>query len=1022
MVHRRLTISLVLLVGLLDPDAGRAQQAGTLPFARRVATRDRWNPDSLGNHRFLLHVDVGADAMVARVPWRRRDRNPEQVAAILVDARTHQRVRNVARMDISRDEGWFVFQPASVPADYYLYYLPYEGTVRSNYPKIAYRTVDDAPDRQWLNRNALTQVNARWNRWRQLPHASVVAYEAIDSISRFTDMEFIASRTEVSALMAKYPWAEYLAFVEDRANSIRMTDAIPARWASAGAFRAFRGRAARGEYYTFQIGVAATRKRLDGLAVSFTPLSHRTADTSLPASAIASFNTAGIDWSGRSFTRTLSVPRGKIQPLWFGVQIPIGALPGDYQTDATIVADGVRPQRVRIVIDVSPDTIGNRGDDNPYRMTRLRWLDSQLAADDSVVAPFTPMTVAGATVGVLGRTLSFGDDGLPTSIKSHFAPDVTRLTSSSREILAGPIHLQVRTTTTLPEWSGERARITRQAPGAVEWIADRRAGPLTMRLRARMEFDGTTEFENTLLATDSVRLSDVRLEIPMAADAAKYMMGLGERGGRRPQEVHWVWDVEKKNQDAAWLGDVNAGLQFTLKDEHYVRPLNTNFYVSKPLVLPTSWANGGLGGCEIAAAPDTSGDRQTVLVSCFSGARTMRKGDSLRFDFRLMISPFKPLDTQGQWRTRYFHAFVPVDSVALRGANTINVHHANRVNPWINYPFLEPAAMKAYIDSAHEKRMQVKIYYTVRELTNHAPEIFALRSLGDEVLSYGPGGGYSWLQEHLGDDYIAAWHVPENKDAAIVNSGVSRWHNYYVEGLSWLVRNVGIDGLYIDDVAFDRTTMKRVRKVLDRGNPRALIDLHSANQYNPRDGYASSANLYLEHFPFLNRLWFGEYFDYDSKPEYWLVELSGIPFGLMGEMLEKGGNPWRGMTFGMTNRLPWSGDPSPLWRAWDDFGMDQSRMIGWWSPDAPVKTGNSDVLATTYQRDGKAMIAMASWASDAVNVQLQIDWNALRIDPARARLRSPAIENFQEAATFLPRETIVIAPGRGRLLIIEPLP
>ncbi len=72
---------------------------------------------------------------------------------------------------------------------------------------------------------------------------------------------------------------------------------------------------------------------------------------------------------------------------------------------------------------------------------------------------------------------------------------------------------------------------------------------------------------------------------------------------------------------------------------------------------------------------------------------------------------------------------------------------------------------------------------------------------------------------------------------------------------------------------------------------------------------SSSANLYLEHFPFLNRLWFGEYFDYDAKADYWLVELSGIPFGLMGEMLEKGGNPWRGMTFGMTNRMPWSGDP-----------------------------------------------------------------------------------------------------------------
>jgi hypothetical protein len=484
--------------------------------------------------------------------------------------------------------------------------------------------------------------------------------------------------------------------------------------------------------------------------------------------------------------------------------------------------------------------------------------------------------------------------------------------------------------------------VTRRAPGAVEWRGERTAGAVRMTTAARLEFDGTAEYAIALRATARTTLGDVRLELPFRPEAAKYMMGLGQKGGLRPREFHWRWDVATKNQDAAWIGDVNAGLQFTLKDEHYVRPLNTNFYLSKPLVAPRSWANGGQGGCDIVEAAGR------VLATCHSGGRVLEPGDSLRFDLRLMLTPFKPLDTAGQWRTRYFHAFVPVDSIAGRGANTVNIHHANRVNPWINYPFLEPAAMRAYIDSAHAAGLRAKIYYTVRELTNHAPELFALRSLGDEVLSRGPGGGYSWLQEHLGDDYIAAWHVPENRDAAVVNSGVSRWHNFYIEGLAWLVRHERIDGLYLDDVAFDRLTMKRVRKVLDRGNPGALIDLHSANQYNPRDGYASSANLYLEHFPFLNRLWFGEYFDYDARPDYWLVEISGIPFGLMGEMLEGGGNPWRGMTFGMTARLPWAGDPTGLWRLWDDFGVQQSRLMGWWSGRDPVTTSDPDVLATTW--------------------------------------------------------------------------
>lgn len=43
--------------------------------------------------------------------------------------------------------------------------------------------------------------------------------------------------------------------------------------------------------------------------------------------------------------------------------------------------------------------------------------------------------------------------------------------------------------------------------------------------------------------------------------------------------------------------------------------------------------------------------------------------------------------------------------------------------------------MKAYIDGAHAKNMKVKIYNTVRELSNSCTEIFALRSLNGEIFS-----------------------------------------------------------------------------------------------------------------------------------------------------------------------------------------------------------------------------------------------------------------------------------------------
>lgn len=62
--------------------------------------------------------------------------------------------------------------------------------------------------------------------------------------------------------------------------------------------------------------------------------------------------------------------------------------------------------------------------------------------------------------------------------------------------------------------------------------------------------------------------------------------------------------------------------------------------------------------------------------------------------------------------------------------------------------------------------------------------------------------------------------------------------------------------------------------------------------------HAAAQTDVLEYFPYLDRLWFREYFDFDSAPDYWLVEISGIPFGLMGEMLEGGGKPGAGCSTG----------------------------------------------------------------------------------------------------------------------------
>jgi hypothetical protein len=996
-----------LLCALLAAGAARALLAQEPAWGT-----GSWDPSTLGNHRAVVLVGMGADAVRVRIPWRRRDASPQDRNLVVVAAMTGSRVANVARIEIGREAGEIAFEPSGGPGEYHVYYLPHVTAGSKNYPRVSYPAPESTAAPAWLERFGLAPPSLASGAWRRLPEARVAAIQSVDAFNSFFPMEVIATAQETKALLARHPGAPYLLFPEDRTRSIRMTDDLPRRWADGGANGPITGEAKRGEFYAFQVGVYALTA-LDGVDVDAADLVLEGGAARIPAAAVSSFATRGVDPEGRAFRRSLSLAAGKVQALWLGVQVPQSAPPGTYAGSLTVSAKAAASTTLPLRLRVTPETIAAAGDDEPWRLSRLRWLDSRLAQDDSLVRPYTAVQVKGLSLGILGREVELSASGLPKSLRSRFAPEMTRMADAPREILARPLTLVIESAPgrALP-WTGGPPRITKQAEGAVAWEAKNAAGPIDVTVKGRLEFDGCLEYEVALRARAAASVADVRLELPVARDVARYMMGLGRKGGLRPATYEWSWKPEN-NQDAVWIGDVNAGAQLTLKHDRYVRPLNTNFYTLKPLVMPASWANGGKGYCRFAE------ETGAFVARCGSGPRALLAGEVQRYDFRLLLTPFRTLDTAQQWATRFFHAYKPLAEIKAAGANVVNVHHATEVNPFINYPFLRPEAMKAYVDEAHRQGMKVKIYYTVRELTNRAPELHMLRSLGDEVLSPGPGGGFSWLQEHLGGNYIAGWLVPELKDAAVINSGVSRWHNFYVEGLAWLARNVGIDGLYIDDVAFDRTTMKRVRRVLDAARPGALIDLHSANQYNPRDGHASSANLYLEHFPYLDRLWFGEYFDYDSPPDYWLVEMSGIPFGLMSEMLEKGGNPWRGMVYGMTTRLPWAGDPRPLWRFWDAYGMADTRMLGYWAPTAPVKTGREDVLATTYAGNGRAIVAVASWAKDPVDVALAIDWKALGLDPARARFAAPAIEAFQAAASFAPGAPIPVAPGKGWLLVIE---
>ncbi|TCV97469.1 hypothetical protein EC912_101481 [Luteibacter rhizovicinus] len=963
----------------------------------------RWNAAVYGNHRYLVSVAKAADAVRVTLPWRRRDAHPESVETIVVGP-DGKRVEHVWRQEITQASGTLVFAAAKA-GTYAVYYQPYDQDGRSNYPTVKYRKPDE--------------VDAAWQaavaKRTHIPDAGVVGYEAVDDFDAYTDMERVADPAAMQKLRAGLQANVLQVFPEDRSHVIRMFDAIPQRWAERGPGGTLAMESAPAGFVSAQLGVWAANAPLQDVSVRFGDLTGPSGAV-IPAAAWTSFSNGGTDYAGKPFVSRVDVPAGKVQALWVGADLDAGLPAGVYRGTLAVSAAGLPTHDVPVSLTVTGTPAKDHGDDEPANLTRLRWLNSRLAQDDSVTRPLKPVTRRNDKLSILGRDIELDSVGMPARIGSYFDERMTRLDDTSRALLAAPMRLIVEGPGGVRDMKATgRMAFTQPGPGKLQWRTEGRAGDVQQTVDATLEADGTLSYQIALTSPRAVDLSDIRFEVPLKLDAARYMLGLGRTGDTVPKQFDWQWNVEH-NQDGLWIGDVNAGLELHLRDEHYSRPLNTNFYHQKPLVMPGSWDNGGKGGIRLRQ------DSDAYRVVAFSGPRHMQAGETLRYDIVMRVTPFKTIDPVAHFAERFFHKYGPLADIQAQGANVVNIHHATPINPWINYPFLTPDAMRAYVDEAHRRNMRVKIYDTVRELSNRSPELPMLESLGHEVISAGKGGGASWLQEHLDGDYIPAWYVPEIRDAAVINAGQSRWHNYYIEGLDWVARNVGIDGLYLDDVAYDRTTMKRVRKVLDARRPHALIDLHSANQYNPRDGYINSALLYMELFPYIDRLWFGEEFDYEgTSPNYWLTELSGIPYGLMGEMLQHDGNPWRGMVFGMTNRLGWSdgSDPRPLWKAWDAFGIEKAEMIGWWVHDAPVRTGRDDVLATSYVRDGQTMIAIASWAKTPVEVHLSIDWKALGIDGGKATFVAPAIDKFQAGREWRPGDAIEVAPGKGWLIVVK---
>lgn len=1012
-----------------------------VPF---VVAEKPWLPDGLGNHRAVVRVNESVRVARAVLKWRRVDPQPEIKRVIVKYAATGADAAHVIARDVTAERGEVLFNPTSGPGIYFIYYMPYrerKGSSEGRHqPKWNdYFPADYSEGKKWLD---------SFDAFRPPVEADVLRFESRTAFEAWTPMGLRATAAETNAIRKAHP-ENPVVFTEDRANPIHPASWLPAKWAKGAEVRdSFSGMALKDEYYVWQIALWTPGGALEGVKVKFTDLVRdggmarslsasqgaQTASVqqqgcgSIQGVGITCFNTEGVNWDGKPMDITLDVPANRVQPLWCGVMIPPDAAPGIYRGTATITAKGMSPRAVAIEITVSDQTARDHGDGELWRHSRLRWLNSRIGEGDAPTQPYKAMTYnrEARAVGASEKTLMLTESGLPASIKVN-----------GRDVLKRPMRFVVVTEKGEFEVGAgtfvERETERWEAKGHVAWrvkgrqqaynskvVTDAGRGrqqaynsKLRIDVRGRMEFDGFVRYVVEVAAEGDVKVKDVRLVTDYTPYASEYLMGaayMGRDGGKRPQAYSWDW--QKGCYDSYWTGGAEAGLHVEFRGGAYHGPLIADrSYSYKP---PQAWANGGKGRIEFGGT-----DGMTVVART---GETVLSATPRRWEFDLNITPVKPLDLKRQFTQRYFHADpARFDEVAeATGANIVNIHHAQLLNPVINYPFVVQEELKEYIAAQHAKGRKVKLYYTIRELTNHTVELQALRSLGGEVIAPGNAHGAPWLWEHMGEGYRPAWYVRMWNggyvDAAFVLSPHSRWINYYLEGLRWMFENYGIDGIYMDDVAFDRTVMKRMRRIIEKYRPGALVDLHSNTGYSK-----GPMNQYTEFFPYVDRLWFGESFKYDQmSPDTWFVTFSGIPFGQMSEMLQGGGNRWLGAVYGTTRRCYMdfsAGNPAAIWKAWADFGIENARMSGYWDEYAFVKTDSPDVKATAFIRGDKALITLGNFAAEPRTVKLTVDgrWTGRR----RLQLVARPIPGFQEGRTFDLDAPIPIPPKQGWMLWVQ---
>ena len=600
----------------------------------------------------------------------------------------------------------------------------------------------------------------------------------------------------------------------------------------------------------------------------------------VPGVRIVCFSTQGVDFWGRPFSPGPVVVNGML-PLWLGVAVDRTAPPGAYNVTILVnvsSSSGASSVSLPLALALTVED-GAPLPDGADALPRVHWLNSKLGNDDaSVPRPYTPIASNASTLparfSMHGKVVEIGVSGLPKAITTFGASASPPIDASGSTSVLAPqgvlcaVSLNGGLNLTFSSWA------TTSFGGngsAFSWAASSSdsTGAVTLAVEGSVDATGFITMDVALQPAASLAPADTlafALVVPAAQANAIYAMGLGVRGGRLADQffpspsapaVEWRWDGVN-GDNGVWVGSTTGGALLKLKGDDPLWQASVPYDNNVAPPAPAAWSNSGAGGLRLSRDGVAEGFSGAFAVGAAPGSPNATR----TFKASLLVSPVHNLNLTRHYSLRYAQLGGPSNYsfLASMGATVVNIHQGNVINPWINYPYLTNDIMGETATAVQALGMKFSIYNTMRELSNRCAETFAMRAMGDAYVPSGGGSpGADWLKEHVATDFLSAWSNPIPNlgngfviDAAMRVVALSRWNNFYVEGIQQMMRDFGLDGIYLDEIAYDRVTMKRMKKLLDQRG--GVIDHHS----DSGAFCVSPAMIYCEHYAYIDKLWYGE--------------------------------------------------------------------------------------------------------------------------------------------------------------------